>query len=96
MREMIMDFEESVGQVLSFICLLLMILTVSVFTIFGFYHVFLEDPPERETLPRKVMIYDRSNKAIVLYSAICEVDGEILNVYDATEMSREDVSHLVE
>lgn len=55
---------------------------------------FLLEEPER--LPYKAMVYDRSNKAIISYDAVCEVKDGVLYLYDATELGREDVSHLVE
>lgn len=42
------------------------------------------------------IVYDRSNKAVVEYEAVCEVKDGVLHIQDATEMSREDVSHLIE
>ena len=62
----------------------------------GFYHVFFEEPPEPEHLPYEVIVYDRSNKAIIDYGAVCEVKDGVLYLYDATEFGRQDVSHLVE
>lgn len=38
----------------------------------GFYHVFFEEPQEPQSLPYGVIVYDRSNKAIIDYGAVCE------------------------
>ena len=62
----------------------------------GFYHVFFEEPQEPQSLPYEVIVYDWSNKAIIDYGAVCEVKDGTLYLYDATELERKDVSHLVE
>ena len=46
----------------------------------GFYHVFFEEP---QSLPYEVIVYDRSNKAIIDYGAVCEVKDGVLYLYDA-------------
>lgn len=51
---------------------------------------------EPERLPYRAVVYDRSNKAIVSYEAVCEVKDGVLYLYDATELERKDVSYLVE
>lgn len=64
--------------------------------VYRLYHVFFEEPQEPQSLPYEVIVYDRSNKAIIDYGAVCEVKDGVLYLYDATELGRKDVSHLVE
>lgn len=51
---------------------------------------------KEEPLPNQVIIYDRTNKAVVTYNAVSEVRGEVLYVEDAIETKRKDVSDLIE
>lgn len=69
-----MDFKENVGHCLSFMCLLMLFLMVAVFTVFGFYHVFLEDPPTSDSLSEKVIVYNQNNKAEGMYRASYEIE----------------------
>ena len=47
----------------------------------GFYYVFFEEPQEPQSLPYEVIVYDRSNKAIIDYGAVCEVkDGYYISM----------------
>lgn len=101
MREKIMgskdDFNyESKWDVLILFPIFLVLLLCLIMFMAGFYHIFLEQPPAPERLPYEMIVYDRSNKAVVEYEAVCEVKDGVLHIQDATEMSREDVSHLIE
>ena len=101
MREKIMgskdDFNyESKLDVLILFPIFLVLLLCLIMFMAGFYHIFLEQPPAPERLPYEVIVYDRSNKVVVEYEAVCEVKDGVLHIQDATEMSREDVSHLIE
>lgn len=91
------DFNcESKWGVLIIFPIILLVLICTTMFMAGFYHIFLEQPPAPERLPYEVIVYDRSNKAVVEYEAVCEVKDGVLHIQDATEMSREDVSHLIE
>ena len=89
-----MDSKNScVGSILMFLNIFVMIGAMILLMVVGAYHLLFEEP---ENLPYSVVVYDRSNKAIVSYEAVCEVKDGKLYLYDATELEREDVSHLVE
>ena len=89
-----MDSKNScVGSILMFLNIFVMIVAIILLMVVGAYHLLFEEP---ERLPYSVVVYDRSNKAIVSYNAVCEVKDGKLYLYDATELEREDVSHLVE
>lgn len=91
-----MDFKNSwVGGILMFINMFVLIVVMILLMVVGAYHLLFEEPPS-EKLPYAVVVYDRSNKAIISYDAVCEVKDGKLYLYDATEVGREDVSHLVE
>ena len=82
-----------IGDIIKLISAFLVVLVMILLMLLGAYHALLEEP---ERLPYKAMVYDRSNKAIISYDAVCEVKDGVLSLYDATELGREDVSHLVE
>ena len=89
-----MDSKNScVESILMFLNMFVLIIAMILLMIVGAYHLLFEEP---ESLPYKAVVYDRSNKAIVSYEAVCEVKDETLYLYDATELERKDVSHLVE
>ena len=89
-----MDSKNSyVGSILMFLNIIVLIVAMILLMIVGAYHLLFEEP---ERLPYRAVVYDRSNKAIVSYGAVCEVKDGTLYLYDATELEREDVSHLVE
>ena len=90
------DKHEKIRWSLFGICFLGILVCCGILMCIGFYHVFFEEPPEPEHLPYEVIVYDRSNKAIIDYGAVCEVKDGVLYLYDATELGRQDVSHLVE
>lgn len=89
-----MDSKNSyVGSILMFLNIFVLIVAMILLMIVGAYHLLFEEP---ERLPYRAVVYDRSNKAIVSYEAVCEVKDGTLYLYDATELERKDVSHLVE
>lgn len=89
-----MDSKNSyVGSILMFLNMFVLIVAMILLMIVGAYHLLFEEP---ERLPYRAVVYDRSSKAIVSYEAVCEVKDETLYLYDATELERKDVSHLVE
>lgn len=49
-----------------------------------------------KNLPNDVVLYDRSNKKVITYYAYPEINNDTLNIYEASELHREDVSHLLE
>lgn len=95
-----MDSEKREPVDINWILFVLCMTGILIFSIIlmcmGFYHVFFEEPQESQSLPYEVIVYDRSNKAIIDYGAVCEVKDGVLYLYDATEFGRQDVSHLVE
>ena len=51
---------------------------------------------ELSSLPKNVLVYDRSRKEIVEYYGTPEKIGNSLVLHDANILNIEDVSHLVE
>lgn len=64
-----MDSKNSyVGSILMFLNMFVLIVAMILLMIVGAYHLLFEEP---ERLPYKAVVYDRSNKAIVSYEAVC-------------------------
>ena len=59
------DKHEEIRWSLFWICFLGILVCCGILMCIGFYHVFFEEPPEPEHLPYEVIVYDRSNKAII-------------------------------
>ena len=59
--------------------------------------ILLRSRREPEHLPYEVIVYDRSNKGLLLIMGLyVRSKMGVLYLYDATELGRQDVSHLVE
>lgn len=64
-----MDSKNSyVGSILMFLNMFVLIVAMILLMIVGAYHLLFEEP---ERLPYRAVVYDRSNKVIVSYEAVC-------------------------